>query len=43
MFVDGHANFVVDTIDGHAYAALVSPQGVKLAGPLAQAPVAGEF
>ncbi len=35
-FCDGHVQFLSDKVDGAVYAALVSPQGAKIRGPLAQ-------
>jgi prepilin-type N-terminal cleavage/methylation domain-containing protein/prepilin-type processing-associated H-X9-DG protein len=40
-FADGHIVFLAENIDGAVYAALVSPQGSKLEGPLVQ-PVLGD-
>ncbi len=43
-FADGHVSFVSESIDGAAYAALISPQGIMLQGtPLEQGIVAGGF
>jgi type II secretory pathway pseudopilin PulG len=39
MFADGHLSFVSDGIDGAVYAALVTPRGMTINGPLWQAPV----
>ena len=36
VFVDGHLQFLSDTIEGSVYAALFSPQGTSIEGPLAQ-------
>ena len=36
-FADGHIHFLSDQVDGAVYAALVSPQGMMIRGPLAQA------
>lgn len=36
VFGDGHAKFLSEYIDGAVYAALVSPQGSEITGPLAQ-------
>lgn len=41
-FCDGHVMFLSETIDGGVYAALVSPQGAELSGPLQQGIVSGE-
>jgi len=38
-FADGHIQFLQETIDGAVYASLVSPQGMRLRGPMAQPPV----
>jgi len=35
-FGDGHVKFMSDSISGEVYAALVSPQGLRIRGPLAQ-------
>ena len=35
-FCDGHVQFLSDELDGAVYAALVSPRGAKIHGPLAQ-------
>jgi prepilin-type processing-associated H-X9-DG protein len=35
-FADGHIQFLSETVDGGVYAALVSPAGLLLDGPLAQ-------
>jgi len=35
-FADGHLHFLSDQIDGEVYAALISPQGMLIRGPLAQ-------
>lgn len=44
VFADGHARFLRETVDGRVYAALFSPQGAALGGPLAQGPVgAGDY
>lgn len=37
MMADGHLQFISDAIDGRVYAALVSPQGTRIGGALAQA------
>lgn len=36
VMADGHGQFLRETIDGKVYAALVSPQGLKIKGPLGQ-------
>lgn len=41
LFVDGHSQFVSALIDGGVYAALVSPDGGSIQGPLAQRVVSG--
>jgi hypothetical protein len=41
LFVDGHSQFVSALIDGGVYAALVSPDGGSIRGPLAQRVVSG--
>lgn len=38
-FADGHVRFLAEGIDGRVYAALVSPEGLRIEGPLAQAVV----
>lgn len=35
-FADGHIQFLQETIDGAVYASLVSPQGTRIRGPMAQ-------
>ena len=40
-FADGHIQFLSQTIDGGVYAALVSPAGMLLEGPLRQRVVSG--
>jgi prepilin-type processing-associated H-X9-DG protein len=43
-FVDGHIQLLSDQVDGAVYAALVSPQGMLIRGPLAQARLsAGDY
>lgn len=37
IFGDGHGIFLSQNIDGRVYAALMSPQGARIVGPLAQA------
>ncbi|HVA50423.1 MAG TPA: DUF1559 domain-containing protein [Pirellulales bacterium] len=39
LFADGHLQFLSEDVEGRVYAALVSPLGVGLIGPLAQPPV----
>ena len=36
VFVDGRVHFLSEQIEGHVYAALLSPQGTRIRGPLAQ-------
>ena len=36
VMCDGHARFLPETVDGGVYAALVSPQGATIRGPLGQ-------
>lgn len=44
VFADGRVHFVSDGVDGGVYAALVSPQGSRIRGPLAQpAPASGDY
>lgn len=38
VFADGHVRVLAQRIDGAVYAALLSPQGVHIDGPLAQQP-----
>jgi len=38
VFADGHVKFLAQEIGGAVYAALVSPQGSRIAGPLLQRP-----
>lgn len=40
-FVDGHVTFLSAEVDGAVYAALVSPQGSRIEGPLAQPAITG--
>jgi len=40
-FADGHIHFLPDQVDGAVYAALVSPQGMLIRGPLAQVTPSG--
>ena len=40
LFADGRVHFLSETVDGRVYATLLSPQGSRLAGPLAQKVVA---
>jgi prepilin-type N-terminal cleavage/methylation domain-containing protein/prepilin-type processing-associated H-X9-DG protein len=43
-FADGHIHFLSDQIDGAVYAALISPQGMLIRGPLAQVKLsAGDY
>lgn len=43
-FADGHIHFLSEQIDGAVYAALVSPQGMLIRGPLAQVKLsAGDY
>lgn len=35
-FCDGHVKFLSETVDGRVYACLITPQGSRLTGPLAQ-------
>jgi prepilin-type N-terminal cleavage/methylation domain-containing protein/prepilin-type processing-associated H-X9-DG protein len=43
-FCDGHIHFLSDQVDGAVYAALVSPQGTLIRGPLAQVKLsAGDY
>lgn len=39
VMADGHAQFLAETVAGGVYAALVSPQGTRIRGPLDQVPV----
>lgn len=39
VFVDGRVRFLSEYIDGRVYAALMSPQGAQIVGPLAQSPI----
>ena len=41
VFVDGHLQFLSENIEGSVYAALISPQGTTIQGPLAQ-PIVSE-
>lgn len=44
VFADGHARFLSEQIDGAVFCALLSPQGLRIRGPLAQdALAASEF
>jgi len=36
LFGDGHVQFISEEIDGTVYAALISPQGTRMEGPLRQ-------
>jgi prepilin-type N-terminal cleavage/methylation domain-containing protein/prepilin-type processing-associated H-X9-DG protein len=36
IMCDGHGTFLSETVDGAVYAALVSPQGMRILGPLQQ-------
>ncbi|HET6880594.1 MAG TPA: DUF1559 domain-containing protein [Pirellulales bacterium] len=42
MFVDGHLRFLSQDVDGSAYASLVTPQGMRVVGPLSQSPIGDE-
>lgn len=39
-FADGHVQFLSEDVDGMVYAAMLSPQGGQIAGPLAQSATA---
>ena len=41
VFADGRVHFLNEGVDGRVYAALVSPQGSRIQGPLAQQVVSG--
>lgn len=41
LFADGRVHFLNEAIDGRVYAALLSPQGTAIQGPLAQQIVSG--
>ncbi len=41
VFGDGHVEFLSESVDGSVYAALASPQGARLRGPLAQRVLSG--
>lgn len=43
VFCDGHMRFLTQDIDGAVYACLVTPQGSRIRGPLAQAPTQDDF
>ena len=36
VFADGRVQFLSESVDGRVYAALLSPQGTAISGPLAQ-------
>jgi prepilin-type processing-associated H-X9-DG protein len=43
-FADGHIHFLSEQVDGAVYAALISPQGMLIRGPLAQVKLsAGDY
>ncbi|MGH7136846.1 MAG: DUF1559 domain-containing protein [Pirellulales bacterium] len=42
-FCDGHLRFVDQNIDGPVYAWLVTPQGSRVLGPLAQPPIQDDY
>ena len=39
VFADGHVKFISQQIDGAVYAALVTPQGSRIVGPLVEHPL----
>ncbi|MFN0055662.1 MAG: DUF1559 domain-containing protein [Planctomycetales bacterium] len=44
VFADGHVRFISENIAGQVYAALISPQGSRIVGPLAQViPSEGDY
>jgi prepilin-type processing-associated H-X9-DG protein len=43
VFGDGHAKFISQSLDGLVYARLLSPQGTRVRGPLAQGAGADDY